>query len=73
MFLSTNETALGIKDFHHYFLDTLNTADHYESLKDHLHELPLDILQRLIDKKLEKSDLHKPQCEELLALWHRKN
>ncbi len=73
MFLSTNETALGIKDFHHYFLDTLNTENYYKALKDHIQELPLEILQDLIDKKLEKSDLHKPQCEELLALWHRKN
>jgi len=73
MFLSTNETALGIKDFHNFFLDTLNTADHYEALKDHIQELPLEILQDLMDKKLEKSDFHKPQCEELLALWHRKH
>ena len=73
MFLSTNETPLGIKDFHHFFLDTLNTATYYEALKDHIQEMPLDVLQRLIDKKLEKSQLHKPQCDELLELWHRKH
>ena len=73
IFLSTNETPLGIKDFHHFFLDTLNTENYYKALKDHIQEMPLEILQDLIDKKLEKSDLHKPQCEELLALWHRKN
>ncbi|HBN21974.1 MAG TPA: hypothetical protein DD412_01900 [Holosporales bacterium] len=73
MFLSTNETALGIKDFHHFFLDTLNEAQNYEALKKHIQEMPLDILKCLIDKKLDKSQLHKPQCDELLELWHRKH
>lgn len=73
IFLSTNETPLGIKDFHHFFLDTLNTTTYYDALKDHIQEMPLDVLQRLIDKKLEKSELHKPQCDELLALWHKNN
>jgi len=73
MFLSTNETPLGIKDFHHFFLDTLNTATCYEALKEHIQGIPLDTLQDLIKKKLENSSLHKPQCDELLSLWHRKN
>jgi len=73
MFLSTNDTVLGRKDFYHFFLETLNTAEYYEALKKHIHEMPLDILQDLIDTHMGGFDFNKPQCDELLTLWHKKH